>query len=118
VLQFNRHVALAVALPVAPAVGEVLGTMHADWQLDPWELQPIMQLVTVEVCASRIGPANALAAMALITTTATRNVKPRMTVSAAPGNFRHDSAVGGAAVRGGCATLVTRAAEAAGSVHA
>jgi hypothetical protein len=85
VLQFNRQVELAVALVVAPpVVGDVLGTMHVDWQLDPWELQPNMQLVTVEVCASRIGPADAPAAKALITNAPARIVKPRMMISAAP----------------------------------
>jgi hypothetical protein len=85
VLQFNRQVELAVALVVAPPVlGEVLGTMQVDWQLDPWELQPNMQLVTVEVCASRIGSADAPAAKAVMASTAARIVKPRMIVSAAP----------------------------------
>ena len=84
-LQFNKHVELGVALVVAPPmVGDVLGTTHADWQLEPWELQPNMQLVTVEVCASRTGPAEAPAANTLIANAVPRIVKPRMTVSAAP----------------------------------
>ncbi len=84
-LQCRRHVALAVAL-VLGAVAVVSvddglgGTTHADWQVDPCELQPIMQLLTAEVCASRIGPAaHAPPAIALIASAATKIVKPRMT---------------------------------------
>ena len=84
-LQFNRQVELAVAFVVAPpGVGDVLGTMQVDWQLDPCELQPNMQLVTIEVCANRIGSADAPTARALIANAAARIVKPRMIVSAAP----------------------------------
>jgi hypothetical protein len=51
-----KHAWLAVALLVAVAapVGAVPGTTQADWQLAAWELQLIMQLVVVELCASRI----------------------------------------------------------------
>jgi len=84
VLQFNRQVELAVALVVAPpVVGDVLDTMQVDWQLDPCELQPNMQPVTIEVCANRIGSADAPAANALTASAAARIVKPRMIVSAA-----------------------------------
>lgn len=50
-LQFKRQVAPAVALlvVVAAVAGGVPGTTHADWHIDPWELHPIMQAVTVEV---------------------------------------------------------------------
>lgn len=55
-LQFNRHVALDVALlvVVADAEGGVPGMTQADWQAAPCELHVIMQVVTVDVCASRI----------------------------------------------------------------
>jgi hypothetical protein len=51
-----RQDGLAVALlvVVAAPVGAVPGTTHAVWQLAALVLQVIMQLVTVEVCASRI----------------------------------------------------------------
>jgi hypothetical protein len=85
VLQFNRQVELAVALVLAPpVVGDVLGTTQEDWQVDPWELQPSMQAVTIEVCASRIGPADAPAGNALMANAAARIVKPRMMISADP----------------------------------
>ena len=84
-LQFNRQVEPAVALVVAPpVVGDVLGTTQLDWQVDPWELQPNMQAVTIEVCASRIGSADAPARNALIASAAARIVKPRMMISAGP----------------------------------
>lgn len=56
VLQFNRHVALDVALlvVVADAAGGAPGTTQADWQAAPCELHVIMQVVTVNVCASCI----------------------------------------------------------------
>jgi hypothetical protein len=55
-LQFNRHVALDVALlvVVADAEGGVPGTTQAAWQAAPCELHVIMQVVTVDVCASWI----------------------------------------------------------------
>ena len=56
VLQFNRHVALDVALlvVVADAAGGVPGTTQAALQAAPCELHVIMQIVTVDVCASWI----------------------------------------------------------------
>jgi len=89
VLQFKRHVALVVALPVIVAVVVVVVgvpcTTQADWQIDPRELHPIMQAVTVEVWASRIrSAANAPSAAAVIPRATTRILKPRMPASAAP----------------------------------
>jgi hypothetical protein len=54
VVQLIRHAVLAVALlvVVAAPVGGVPGTTHDDWQLADDALQTIMQLVTVELCAS------------------------------------------------------------------
>jgi hypothetical protein len=53
--QLSWHDALEFALlvVVAAPVGAVPGTTHAAWQFAAWELHVIMQLVTVEVCASR-----------------------------------------------------------------
>jgi hypothetical protein len=98
VLQFKRHVAPAVALlvVVAAVAGGVPGTTHADWHIDPWELHPIIQAVTIEVWASRIGSAaNALSAVALIASVTTRIVKPRMPALRGSVICRHDSAPGG-----------------------
>jgi type III secretory pathway component EscS len=55
-VQLLRHDTLAVALlvVVAAPVGAVPGTTQALWQLAACELQFIMQLVVVELCASRI----------------------------------------------------------------
>jgi hypothetical protein len=57
-VQLIKQVVLAVALlvVVADAVGGVPGTTHVPWQFAAWALHVIMQLVTVEVCASRILP--------------------------------------------------------------
>jgi hypothetical protein len=91
VLQFNSHVAPAVVLPVVVAAVVVAapGPKRADWQVDPWELQIIMQLVTVEVCASRIfAAANVPVAIALIASAAKTIVKPRMTTLRGSRTFR------------------------------
>ena len=91
VLQFNRHVAPAVALLVAVAavVDAAPGPKQADWQVDPWELQIIMQLVTVEVCASRIFvAANVPVAITVIASAAKTIVKPRMTALRGSRTFR------------------------------
>lgn len=55
-MQLLKHDTLAVALlvVVAAPIGAVPGTTQAVWQLAACELQVIMQLVVVEVCASRI----------------------------------------------------------------
>jgi hypothetical protein len=52
------------------------GTTHVVWHVAAWALQVIMQLVTVEVCASRILPsANAwCAAAASIAAAARRRI--------------------------------------------
>src|SRR5271163_2036881 len=54
--QFIAQDTLALALPTAVAapVGAVPGTTQLDWQLAAAELQVIMQVVVVEVCARRI----------------------------------------------------------------
>jgi hypothetical protein len=56
---------LALLVVVAAPVGALPGTTQEAWQLAAWALHVIMQLVTVEVCASRILPANAPPAWAL-----------------------------------------------------
>jgi hypothetical protein len=63
VVQFSWQLVLTLALlvVVAAPVGAVPGTRHVVWHVAAWELHVIMQLVTVDVCASRIFPA-ALAA--------------------------------------------------------
>ena len=45
---------LALLVVVAALVGGVPGTKQVVWQLAACELQAIIQLVTVEVCAMRI----------------------------------------------------------------
>jgi hypothetical protein len=52
---------LALLVVVAAPVGGVPGKMQAVWQVAAWELHVIMQLVTVDVCASRILPLSAAA---------------------------------------------------------
>jgi hypothetical protein len=55
-VQLLKHDTLALALlvVVAAPVGAVPGTTQALWQLAACELQLIMQLVVVELCASRV----------------------------------------------------------------
>jgi hypothetical protein len=83
-VQPNVHVVPAVGLGfgVAGIVGIVggVGTTHPVWHVAAWALQVIMQLVTIDVCASRILPsANALCtAAALIAAAARRIAKRRM----------------------------------------
>ena len=81
-LQFNRHVVFAVALPVMPGVVVcTAGRTHEDWQTDTSELQVIMQLVTIELCARRIDPAaDTSGPIAVSASTATRIAEIRMTV--------------------------------------
>lgn len=54
-MQLLKHDTLALALLVAVAapVGAVPGTTQALWQVAACELQLIMQLVVVELCARR-----------------------------------------------------------------
>jgi hypothetical protein len=52
---------LALLVVVAAPVGAVPGTTQVTWQFAACALQSIMQFVTVEVCARRIFPAEALA---------------------------------------------------------
>jgi len=47
---------VALLVAVAAPVGGVPGTRHVVRQVAAWELHVIMQLVTVEDCASRIFP--------------------------------------------------------------
>jgi hypothetical protein len=55
VLQFNKHIVLAVALlVVAAAEGGAPGTTQAVWQFATCALQIIIQVVAVDVCANRI----------------------------------------------------------------
>jgi len=54
--QFIRHDVLAVALPpvvAPPPPADEPGTTHPAWQVAAVELQLIMQLVVVELCARR-----------------------------------------------------------------
>ncbi len=79
---------------VAAPDGAVPGTTQAVWQLAACELQLIMQLVVVEVCASRIDllllAADALAAHSANASTARRTVKPR--TFASPAREREEAA--------------------------
>jgi hypothetical protein len=74
---------LAVALLVAVAapVSGVPGTTQVVWQLAACELQAIMQLVVVEVCASRMDllrlAAGALSALPTIAKPIATMIKPR-----------------------------------------
>ena len=87
VLQFNRHVALDVALlvVVADAAGGVPGTTQAALQAAPCELHLIMQIVTVDVCASWIFSA-ATAPVSIPNITAPNASTPRR-ASAAPNSL-------------------------------
>jgi hypothetical protein len=87
VLQFNRHVALDVALlvVVADAAGGVPGTTQAALQAAPCELHVIMQVVTVDVCASCIFFA-ATAPVSTPNITAPKTSAPRR-ASAAPNSL-------------------------------
>ena len=64
---------------VAAVVGGVPGTRQVVRQFAAAELQIIMQLVTLKVCASRILPsAKALLAAALIAAASKTNPNPRI----------------------------------------
>jgi hypothetical protein len=78
VLQFNKHIVLAVALlvVVAAAEGGAPGTTQAVWQFAACALQIIIQVVAVDVCANRIfGSAKALPGAAPIAATVRRIAK-------------------------------------------
>ncbi len=84
-LQFKKHIVLAVALlvVVAAAEGGVPGTTQAVWQLAAWALQVIMQVVAADVCASLIfTSAETVGAAAPIAATVRTIARPRMTASA------------------------------------
>jgi hypothetical protein len=53
-LSWQDVLAVALLVVVAAPVAGVPGTRHVVWQFAAWELQIIMQLVTVELCARRI----------------------------------------------------------------
>ena len=72
---------MLVLLPVVAApVGSVPGTRHVVWQEAACELHAIMQLVTVEVCATR----NRVAACPLELQIATANPPPKTTRAIPP----------------------------------
>lgn len=75
--------AVALLVVVAAAAGAVPGTRQAVWQFADRALQLIMQLVTVEVCASRIFFAVAVpVAWPLSASPAMRIMSQRMPASA------------------------------------
>jgi hypothetical protein len=79
--QLSRHVVLAVELLVAIAalVGTAPGTTHELRQFATSEPHVIMQVVVVEVCASRIGFAAAMSDTVPVSpATANTMVKARM----------------------------------------
>jgi hypothetical protein len=88
VAQLIEHVVLMVALGVAVnalvvvvvVVVDVVGTKQVAWHVAACELQVIMQLVVVEVCARRIfSPADAALANPSSATTAITMAHARMT---------------------------------------
>ena len=89
-LQFNMQVVFPVALfiglgavVVAPDDGGGAGRTQVVWQFAARALQSIMQLVTLELCASRIFPAaNTLGACAAVAAKTKRKTRAaRMTAS-------------------------------------
>ena len=73
--------ACAIADVVEPTAGAG-GTKQAAWHIAACELQVIMQLVVVEVCAKRIfSPADAALTKPPTATTASRTAPHRMTAS-------------------------------------
>jgi hypothetical protein len=73
--------ACAIVDVVEPTAGAG-GTKQAAWHIAACELQVIMQLVVVEVCARRIfSPADASLAKPANATTASRTAQHRMTAS-------------------------------------
>jgi hypothetical protein len=102
-----RQEPLAVAL--VPLDEE--GTTHEVWQVAAWELQPIMQLVVVELCARRIDllaeAADALVADTPIANTVIMIRKPRKSASSATRMSGQNNAIVAAAKCAdprGCAT--------------
>lgn len=80
---------MALLVVVAAPVGAVPGTRQLDWHAAACELHVIMQVVTAEVCASRIFPvADATLAnptlAELIDKTASKTAKRRMSASPKP----------------------------------
>jgi hypothetical protein len=80
---------LALLVVVAAPVGGAPGVRHVVWQVAACELQTIMHVVVVEVCAKRILPAAdaALASAATAkpaTKTTHRTVDQRITALPAP----------------------------------
>ena len=80
-------VLLASGVPAAAAelTGALGGTTQVVWQLAAWELQLIMQLVVVELCAKRIWVCLSAALHSaidqVIAATAKTRLKPRKTAS-------------------------------------
>ena len=76
-VQLLRHDALALALlvVVAAPVGGVPGTTQDAWQVAACELQVIMHVVVVEVCASRIPLSLAPAGAAVDSAAAAKTIK-------------------------------------------
>jgi hypothetical protein len=73
--------ACAIVDVVEPTAGAG-GTKQAAWHIAACELQVIMQLVVVEVCAKRIfSPADAALTKPPTATTASRTAPHRMTAS-------------------------------------
>lgn len=77
---------LALLVVVAAPVGELPGTRQVVWHIAACELHAIMQLVTVEVCASRIVPAAsarpAAAAIAAIAPNVPKSIVDRRILTA------------------------------------
>jgi hypothetical protein len=100
---------LALPFAVAAPVGAVPGTTQLAWHVAAWELQSIMQLVTVDDCASRILSAAALLTdppLAKLTAkTANTSTTRSMTASRFSIARRHHNAT---AVTGKCRTGKSR----------
>jgi hypothetical protein len=81
-LIWHDAVDVALLVVVAALVGAVPGTTQAVWQAAACELQAIMQLVVVELCAKRIfSAAAAPPAQPATTIAANTTAKHRMSAS-------------------------------------
>jgi hypothetical protein len=81
-LIWHDAVEVALLVVVAALVGAVPGTRQVVWHVAACELQAIMQLVTIEVCAKRIfSPADASPAKPATATMANTTAKHRMSAS-------------------------------------